>query len=387
MAEYLSKTFWDITYLNWILFGSLIFLALLFKRIISIQLARLIIFLTKKWGSEYSANLLKRLLFQPIRGLVTSILCFIATTRLLPKIDEIIVFNGLNRASTLEEEIHLSNVKLSLFDICYTIYLIFFIYFSFLLLIRVIELIIKIRLKNAIEVGNKERQQVLPLLRDILRVIVWIIGIVVFLGVIFKVNVTALFAGLGIGGIALAFAAKESIENLIASFMVLVDKPFTIGDWIKVDGTEGIIEKVGFRSSRLRTFDKSLIIIPNRKLIDSKVENLSERGIRRVRQVVGSVYGVSQDSIHAFISDFLESIKKIHGVMENATVTLDAFGDSQLDFVIVYFVQVDVEVNFSNVKQEVNLLIYEKMYKHLGGFAFPTQVQINGEDLNQVKIN
>jgi len=387
LKEFLNQQFWDITYLNWILCAFFIFLSLLFKRVISNQLARIVIYLTKKWGSQYSADLFKRLMILPIKGLVTCVLLFLAVTRLLPKIDMIIIFDGLNTASKIEgaENIHIN--KLSLFDAFFTIYLVFLIYYGFLLLSRILELIIKIKLRNAIIHDDKSRQQILPLMKDILKVVIWFFGLIVFLGVIFKVNLTALFAGLGIGGVAIAFAAKESLENLIASFMVLVDKPFTIGDWIKVDGTEGVIEKVGFRSSRLRTFDKSLIIIPNRKLIDSKVENFSERGVRRVRQVVGSVYGVSQEQIKSFIQDFTQSIQKIDGVMPNATANLDGFGDSQIDIVIVYFVKVNTEVNFLEVKQDVNLLIYEKMYQYLGGFAFPTQVEIKGEDINNVQIS
>ena len=82
---------------------------------------------------------------------------------------------------------------------------------------------------------QKERQQILPLMKDVTKVVIWFFGIFLILGLIFKVDIGTIIAGLGIGGIALAFAAKDSLENLIASFMVLVDKPFLIGDWIKVD--------------------------------------------------------------------------------------------------------------------------------------------------------
>src|SRR5690606_8650965 len=141
--------------------------------------------LTKKWGSQYSADLFKRLMILPIKGLVTCVLLFLAVTRLLPKIDKIIIFDGLNTASKIEgaENIHIN--KLSLFDAFFTIYLVFLIYYGFLLLSRILELIIKIKLRNAIIHDDKSRQQILPLMKDILKVVIWFFGLIVFLGVIF----------------------------------------------------------------------------------------------------------------------------------------------------------------------------------------------------------
>lgn len=384
MTEFLQLTFWDITYLNWGLFILFIVLSLLFKRLITNQLARLVIKLTRKWSSQYSADLFKRLMIQPIKGIVTCMLLFVAMTRLLPKIDEIIVFKGLKRAAKDANETSLNISALSLFDVLYTLYLIFIIYYLFLLMSRLMEMIIKIRIKNAVLQKDRSRQQILPLMKDILKVVIWVFGFVILLGVVFDVNVAALFAGLGIGGVAIAFAAKESLENLIASFMVLVDKPFTIGDWIKIDGTEGVIEKVGFRSSRLRTFDKSLIIIPNRKLIDTKLENFSERGTRRVVQTVGCTYGVSEARITEFIENTKKEIETIDGVLPGVSVSLDAFAESQMNLGIVYFVKVDANIDFGEVKEKVNFRVYENMYKYLGGFAYPTSIQLNQSPINEV---
>lgn len=323
-------------------------------------------------------------MIQPIKGIVTCMLLFVAMTRLLPKIDEIIVFKGLKRAAKDANETSLNISALSLFDVLYTLYLIFIIYYLFLLMSRLMEMIIKIRIKNAVLQKDRSRQQILPLMKDILKVVIWVFGFVILLGVVFDVNVAALFAGLGIGGVAIAFAAKESLENLIASFMVLVDKPFTIGDWIKIDGTEGVIEKVGFRSSRLRTFDKSLIIIPNRKLIDTKLENFSERGTRRVVQTVGCTYGVSEARITEFIENTKKEIETIDGVLPGASISLDAFAESQMNLGIVYFVKVDANIDFGQVKEKVNFRVYENMYKYLGGFAYPTSIQLNQSPINEV---
>lgn len=166
--------------------------------------------------------------------------------------------------------------------------------------------------------------------------------------------------------------------------MVLVDKPFTIGDWIKVGNTEGIIEKVGFRSSRLRTFDRTIIIIPNRRLIDSEVENYSQRGIRRVKQTVGAIYGYSKAELTVAMQAMKTEISKVPGVHDTVTINLDSFGDSQLNIIIVYFIEVKPDIDFAKVKEDVNFIIYEVMYKHCGGFAYPTTTQLVSEEINHV---
>ncbi len=166
--------------------------------------------------------------------------------------------------------------------------------------------------------------------------------------------------------------------------MVMIDKPFTIGDWIKVNGVEGIIEKVGFRSTRIRSFDKSIVSLPNRKLIDSNLENFSERGMRRVKFSVGAVYGLSQEALETTISAIKNVILKTEGTLGQPIVHLDEFGASSVNILVIYFISAAPETDFGTVKEKVNFGIYQAMYRHAKGFAFPTQLSIDGQDINEV---
>ena len=119
------------------------------------------------------------------------------------------------------------------------------------------------KLKNkASETESKVDDQLIPFAIDIAKVLTIILGVVMILGDVFDVNITALVTGLGIGGVAFALASKESLENLLGSFTIFFDKPFTVGDIVTLGGLTGTVEKVGFRSTRIRTFDKSVVTVP-----------------------------------------------------------------------------------------------------------------------------
>lgn len=383
--SFLADKFLGITFSNWLLFFIFVFIGLLLKKYVSLLFTKYLFSLIRKKFGDYSGTQFKDLLTQPISGLIANFFFFLAITRLLPTIDKVVLIPSFKRKLTSENP-NVVTEPVTLFDILQHALYLAFIYFSFLLIVRIIEYVFNLKYKKAHSNQEKEVEQVLPLLKDIIRTVVWILGFLVALGVVFHINVAALVAGLGIGGIAIAFAAKESLENLIASFMVLVDKSFTIGDWIKVGDVEGIIEKVGIRSSRLRTFDKSLIVIPNRRLMDSNVENYSKRGIRRVKVDIAGIYGISKENFDLATEEIKSKVELISGITEGQPIKmwLNNFGDSQLDFVLVYYVDVNDSVDFFSIKNQVNFIIYEAMYRYCEGFAFETMTVINSEDINQV---
>lgn len=383
--SFLYDKFWGISIQNWTLFFAFIIIGLLLKRSISLLFTKILFNLIRKKFGDYSGSKFKDLLTKPISGLIANIFYFLAITRLLPKIDELIIIPSLKKSFTKANVVERTN-PITLFDLLQHLLYFAILYYGFLLVVRMVEYIFNLKYKKAVSAGDKEPQQVLPLLRDILKVMVWILGFMTIMGIVFHINVAALVAGLGIGGIAIAFAAKESLENLIASFMVLFDRSFAIGDWVKVGDVEGIIERVGVRSSRLRTFDKTLIIIPNRKLMDSNVENYSKRGVRRVKTVIGGIYGISRENFEKAIEQIKTNIATINGVNHEQGINmwLNEFGGSQLDLILVYFVDVNEQVDFFKVKHEVNFIIYQTMYQFCEGFAFPTQTSIHSDGTNQV---
>ena len=159
-----------------------------------------------------------------------------------------------------------------------------------------VDVIQIILLKRAEKTEGKFDDLLAPLVCRSLKILIVIIGIL-SIAEILKLPITSLIAGLGIGGIALAMAAKDTVANVFGSLTVLVDRPFSIGDWIKVSDIEGTVEHVGFRSTRVRTFDCSLVTVPNSLLVTAIVDNMGLRPLRRYKFYLGLVYETSSENV------------------------------------------------------------------------------------------
>lgn len=152
----------------------------------------------------------------------------------------------------------------------------------------------------------------------------------------------SVIAGLGVGGIAVALAAKDSLANLLGSLLIMFEKPFRVGHWIKLGDTEGIVESIGFRSTRIRTFYNSLVSIPSNTLVNSTVDNMQMRHYRRVRTTLNISYDTPADKVEAFI----EAIKQLvldnpHTRKDRYRIRLDDFSDFGLRILVNFFLDVD----------------------------------------------
>ncbi|MFM1745434.1 MAG: hypothetical protein RLZZ630_1371, partial [Bacteroidota bacterium] len=145
------------------------------------------------------------------------------------------------------------------------------------MVLRIVDFFGIVLLTRARRTISNEDDQLIPFVKDSLKFIVLLFSIFIALGSILEVNVASLIAGLGIGGIAIALAAKDTIENLLGSFTIFLDKPFTVGDQVRIGSSNGKVERIGFRSTQIRTQEKTLITVPNKKMIDMEVENISLR--------------------------------------------------------------------------------------------------------------
>ncbi len=152
----------------------------------------------------------------------------------------------------------------------------------------------------------------------------------------------SVIAGLGVGGIAVALAAKDSLANLLGSLLIMFEKPFRVGHWIKLGNTEGIVESIGFRSTRIRTFYNSLVSIPSNTLVNNTVDNMEMRRYRRVRTTLQISYDTPADKVEAFI----EAIKQLvldspHTFKGRYRIRLDDFSDIGLQILVNFFLDVD----------------------------------------------
>ncbi len=164
----------------------------------------------------------------------------------------------------------LSKIGIGIIILCFTIFL-----------LRIIDFIALVLEQKAIKTTDKTDDQLIIFFRDFLKVFIVLIGILFIVKACFNQPIGNLLTSLSIVGAAVALAAKESLENLIASFIIFFDKPFTVGDTLKVNNITGTIEKIGLRSTRIRTADKTLVTVPNKQMVDNAVDNWSMRTYRR----------------------------------------------------------------------------------------------------------
>ncbi|WP_423793388.1 mechanosensitive ion channel family protein [Methanocaldococcus indicus] len=185
-------------------------------------------------------------------------------------------------------------------------------------------------------------------------------------------DITALLAGLGIGGLAVALAMQDVIKNFIAGVLILIDKPFLIGHWIKVGDFEGIVEEIGMRTTKIRTFDKSLVIMPNYKILDSEIENFDVRDRRRVLMTIGLVYSTPPEKIRKAKEIILKIIEEHEATLPPYRVHFVKYGDWSLNLRVEYFIRNIGFDYYLNALEDINLKIKEEFEKENIEMAFPT---------------
>ena len=187
-------------------------------------------------------------------------------------------------------------------------------------------------------------------------------------------NITSLLAGLGLGGVAIALAAKDTLSNFFGSMVILIDRPFVIGDWIQFNKTEGTVESVGFRSTQIKTFYDSVVFVPNFIIANAQIDNLGKRKFRRTRFTLGINYATTPEKIKSFV----EGIKDIIQNHKNAKkdyyqVSFSEYSDSSLNIFVNLFLQVKDWNEELELRQEIFLSILELSHKLNVEFAFPSQ--------------
>lgn len=220
---------------------------------------------------------------------------------------------------------------------------------------------------------SKLDEQLVPLLRKSLKVFVVVVG-TLFIVQNSGYNVASVLAGLGIGGLAVALAARDTLANFFGSVTIFLDKPFQIGHWINVNGQEGIVEEVGFRTTRIRTFYNSLISVPNAVMASTAIDNLGMREFRRIRTVINLTYSTTPEQLEAFVEAIKGVVVSTPAMRKDFyEVHFNDFGSHSLDVLIYVFVKV---ANWHEELQERHNFFMKilDIAKETGvEFAFPTQ--------------
>ena len=290
------------------------------------------------------------------------------------------IFSALKGAVSLLSVCLLLKIAQVYLDFSKPIEVIFSVIFQLLCLIGTVWFIYatlgpleRVLLKIASKTESDLDDRVIPLFTKSTRVLIIVFG-VLLVAQNMGFNVFSILAGLGVGGLAVALAAKDTAANFFGSLMILFDQPFKIGDWVKINDYEGTVEDIGFRSTRIRTFYDSLIVIPNSTVANSEIDNLGLRKYRRTVETLGLTYSCTTEQIQKFIEG-LNIIIKEHPKTnkEKFYVSFSGFGDSSLNILLYYFLEVDSYVDELEARQEIFLAIKDLVRRVGVDFAFPTQ--------------
>jgi small-conductance mechanosensitive channel len=208
-------------------------------------------------------------------------------------------------------------------------------------------------------------------LNKIAKATLWIAGVLIILSNL-GVNITSVIAGLGIGGVAIAFALQNILSDLFSSFAIYFDKPFSVGDFIIVGEQMGVVEKIGIKTTRLRALQGEEIVIANNELTSSRVQNFKRMEKRRIVFTIGVTYNTPSDKLKK-IPDI---VKNIIGAMEHAQIDrvhFKKFGDFSLNYEVVYYILSPDYITYMDTQQAINLALVEAFEREGIDFAYPTQ--------------
>lgn len=284
------------------------------------------------------------------------------------KIDDLIIY-------TIEKPIHLTFFVIGLYvalsfliidpSIYSTIHNILFVLMSINIawyVLRFCESFLEEYISSYVKKSDsKLNDQLLPILKKAVRYVIILFSVIIILDNV-GFDVTTLLAGLGIGGLALAIASQDVVSNIFGGITIFTDKPFSVGDRIKLDSQSGIVEEIGIRSSKLRTFDGTRVSIPNNIFSKNPIENLSKRNFERIMLRLGFNYSISAQKLKKAKEIIRDILVRTKGIDEKSiTITLEEFGDFSIRLLVVYNI-VDYEKKLY-ILDKVNTQIKERLEK------------------------
>ncbi len=307
------------------------------------------------------------------------------------QIDAVMIVININLVAYVYNDFSSIEFVSRFFDVIYG-------FFFTLIIYKIVNIVAQIKLRNITSDTKHVRNELINVGLKILNFIIWTIGALIMM-YFAGVNLTAVIGGLGIGGFAVAFAAKDTISNFFGTLSILFSDVFSQGDWIVVDGNEGVVVEIGLRVTTIRTFDNSLIAIPNGVFASSNVQNWDRRTLgRRIKMSIGVKYDSKADDINNALKDIREMLNNhpgistvntkyeynpmkiaklvskddLEGVKKTLLVYLDEFGPSSMDILIYCFSKsVDWE-EWLQTKEDVMLKIMAILEKNSLEFAFPS---------------
>ena len=346
--KFLDQVYFDNSIRSYITVAIVIIAALLLKRIISKYAAYLLFKLVKQQSGKPDKQSFYSMVIAPIERIVIALISIFSIDR-------------LNFPDALMFTIH----KITSQDIVESFASAIIIICFVSLIIRFMDFLVLLIKYKANTDNTPGDYQLLFFFKDFIRVIIIIIGFVFILKISLRLDIGNLLTGLSIVGAALALSARESIENLIASFIIFFDKPFGTGDFVKVNNISGTVERIGLRSTRVRTAEKSLVTVTNKQMVDSILDNWSMRDlIRNEIKTLLSPHASSED-LEKVISEIEKILASKKETVKSYSVYLQEINNDSAVIMVIYFTKFPMELDDLNrLKQEINLEIRKMQEKN-----------------------
>jgi len=343
MEQFLKKIILDNTVESYLYVLLVILLALILKRIVSKYIAKLLFKLAGKAGKKIARESFLNLVVQPLDLFLMLLVALIA-------------FDKLNFPAALNIKIHRIEIRQVFESITDGVLILAFIW----LCLRVIDFIAMILEEKANINSDQTDNQLIIFFKDFFKALLILIGLLLILRFSFNKNIGNLLTGLSIMGAAIALATRESMENLIASFIIFFDKPFATGDLVKVNGFTGNIERIGLRSTRIRTQEKTYISVPNKQMVDTIVDNISLRTQRKAE--IRLEVSLTTNSIQ--LSNLINAISNLiaEPFSLNSLVYLSDTGKTAHIINVEYYTSIEQTIeHFLMDKQTITLEIIKLM--------------------------
>ena len=348
--NFFDQIYWDNSIRTYCLVFGTILIILLVRKFVSKYIASLILGISNRIWKDIDKKNFTNLILEPLEKFLLILISVFA-------------LNELNFPSQINYKIYGNPLQVILDKIGIAAIIFTFIW----ALLRSIDFIADALSKKPRYTSDKNSGQLVVFFRDFFKVIIGIIGVLFIIKFCFNQSIGNLFTGLSIVGAALALAARESLENLIASFIIFFDKPFTTGDSLKVNAVSGTVEKIGLRSTRIRTAEKTLVTVPNKQMVDSVVDNLSIRSHSRAEIKLELSVATSTAKIKEFI---IQAKNLLHSekLITSSSVFLREINKNGALVVIEYFTEPNIN-NFDVLKEEINIAVKQLLENSTLSFA------------------
>ena len=342
--DFLDRIYFDNTVRSYLLVAGTILFVLLIKRYLSRYVVSLFYKLAKRiWATLDKRNFLD-LVAEPVEWFLVIIITIFSIDKLV--FPEVLKFELYGHSS--------SDIFSRLGP---AIIIVSFIW----LVLRIIDFIAVVLEEKANLTVDTRDNQLIVFFRDFLKVIVGICGLLLIIKASFHQPIGSVFTGLSLVGAGLALAAKESLENLIASFIIFFDKPFFTGDTVKVNAVTGMVERIGLRSTRIRTADKTLVTVPNKQMVDSVVDNWSLRTERRAEIKLELSSQTKGETIKKLVAEIKNILSGYNEQIINPSIFVRDITRDSIIITAEYFTMPFAFNEYLQLKNDVNLQIKKLM--------------------------